>query len=397
MSAERRRAGGGRDGAAPAFPYRERQERVRAALQAEGIDLAVVADFEGMRDRSLRWLCGQPSDALLFLSAAGSWLVAWDLPLAERHAVADRLQPYALYERSLPKAVAAAAEELARQGAPGGRAPRVELTAGLPFPEVEEVRGALPAGEVVCRRAGLGRYLLRLRARKDEAELACLRQAAALTDRIVDLLEDLLRSRRRPPSELDLALRVEREARRLGAEGLGFETLAAGPGRSFAIHAHPTFTAGPFGGPGLSILDFGVRWQGYTSDVTLTAVRPPLSAAQEGMIEAVEQAYRQAVGGLRPGASTLEIARGVDELFRRRGQAMPHALGHGIGLDAHEAPLLRSRETGEEAPLEPGMVVTIEPGLYSPETGGVRLENDLLITASGSEALTRCRLLRLPG
>ncbi len=385
-----------------AVPYRERQARVASVLREEGIDLAVLADFEGMRDRSVRWLCGQPSDALLFLSDAGSLLVAWDVPMAERHAVVDRILPYSEFERSLPRAVAAVARDFARQGAVVGAAPRIELTAGLFHPDVEDVRSALTGGElagaeVLCRRDGLGRCLLRMRARKDEAEIACLREAARLTDRIVDGIEALLQGRRRPPSELDLALRVEREARQLGAEGLGFETLAAGPGRSFGIHAHPTFTAAPFGGPGFSILDFGVSWQGYTSDVTLTAVRPPLSAEQERMQEAVEDAYRLAVAGIGPGVSPLEVARRVDERFRGQGFVMPHALGHGIGLDAHEAPVLRSRQTGEEPPLEAGVVLTVEPGLYSPQTGGIRLENDLLVTVSGNEVLTHARLLRLPG
>ncbi len=400
----KRPAGRPAGGAPPGgFPYRERQARVLAALREERIDLAVLADFEGMRSRSVRYLCGLPMDGLLFLSASGSLLVAWDVPLAERllesgDAVADRLLPYAQFERSLPRAVAAVARELAGRSGDSGGGARIELADHLACPDVEEIRSALPDFEVLCRRAGLNRMLLRMRGRKDPAEIACLREAARITNRIIDRIEELLAHRRRKPlSELDLALRVEREARRLGAEGMGFETLAASPPRSFAIHAHPAFTPAPFGEPGFSILDFGVRWAGYTSDVTLTAVRPPLSPLQERMREAVEEAYRLAAGQIRPGVFPADVARRVDEQLGSRGFTMPHALGHGIGLDAHEPPVLRSRRTGEEARLEPGMVLTVEPGLYAPEAGGIRLENDLLVTGEGAETLTRSRLLQLPG
>jgi Xaa-Pro dipeptidase len=194
---------------------------------------------------------------------------------------------------------------------------------------------------------------------------------------------------------LELAHFVEREALSLGAEGLGFETLAAGPKRSWGIHAFPAYTVGPFGGRGLSILDFGLTVDGYSSDVTITLARGPLAPEQERMIALVQSAYDAAVGSCRPDASPKEPALRADDVFSSAGWKMPHALGHGIGLDAHERPLIRSQGSLPDARLLPGMAFTIEPGLYHPEHGGVRLENDFLVTDSGVEPLTASRIVRL--
>ena len=204
------------------------------------------------------------------------------------------------------------------------------------------------------------------------------------------------RARHEDLREIDLAQLIEREALTRGAEGLGFETLAAGPGRSWAIHPFPSCSAGPFGGEGLSILDFGVKVDGYTSDVTLTFAVGALSPEQDRMIGLVEDAYHAAVDAARPGMSPQEPARKAEKVFSAAGQAMPHALGHGIGLDTHEAPLLRSQGENPDPALLPGMVVTIEPGLYDPRHGGVRWENDVLIGETSSRTLTKSRIVRIP-
>jgi Xaa-Pro dipeptidase len=146
----------------------------------------------------------------------------------------------------------------------------------------------------------------------------------------------------------------------------------------------------------MSILDFGVNVDGYTSDVTMTFIGGSTTELQERMIGLVEEAYRVSSSMVKPGVGTLEIAKEVDEIFAGEGFQMPHALGHGVGLQVHEAPGIRLKEKSNVV-LETGMVFTLEPGLYHPEAGGVRLENDFLVTPDGSEVLTTSRIVRHPG
>jgi Xaa-Pro dipeptidase len=139
-----------------------------------------------------------------------------------------------------------------------------------------------------------------------------------------------------------------------------------------------------------------VKVDGYTSDVTLSFAVGRLSEEQSRMIGLVEEAYHAATGAVKPGASPQEPARKAEQVFSAAGWTMPHALGHGIGLDTHEAPLLRSQGENPDPALLPGMVVTIEPGLYDPRYGGVRWENDVLVTGSSAQVLTRSRIVRVP-
>jgi Xaa-Pro aminopeptidase len=235
-----------------------------------------------------------------------------------------------------------------------------------------------------------------VRALKDGEEIAALEKAARITDEIALAAEELLRkASAQGLTEIDMALFLEREALSRGAEGMGFETLAAGPTRSWGIHPFPASTRGAFGRNGLSILDFGVKIDGYTSDVTLTFACGKLSNEQESMIGLVEQAYAAALETARPGVSPRDPARRADDILSAAGWRMPHALGHGIGLDAHERPLLHVQGSGADPALSPGMVFTLEPGLYHPEHGGVRWENDVLMTEAGPKVLTAAKIIRL--
>lgn len=371
--------------------YRRRRQRLFDYLSERRIELGVIVDLEGLRNRSLRYLCGQPGDALLFLFAGGeSLLVPWDVPLARSLASVDTSIPYERYGRSLFTCIKSIVQER--------RVRRAELSAALPYPLVRALVESLPGVAVECRQGGIDETINVLRMIKDIEELKLLRRACRITDELISGVPGLF-AHRREVTELELALFLEAEARRRGAEGMGFDTVAASARRSFAIHCFPNFTSEQIAAEGLSILDFGVRYAGYTSDVTLTLVRAPLNSKQQAMVEAVQEAYDLALTLCRPGTDPVFVGEQVQKHFESRGFHMPHSLGHGIGLDAHEAPLFRRTGSvgGEEKrqPLQPGMVFTIEPGLYDPDQGGVRLENDLLCTEQGAELLTSARILEV--
>ena len=376
-----------------------RDWRAAEWMARNGIYAAVLEDFEHQRNSTVRWLSGHPMDALLFVFSPGrTVLVPWDINVASERSVVEQVIPYTEFKRSFKDAVTGVLKANGVEAAVGGpRARRkVELSERTTHLRFLELKKDLPGSEILVRADGIDSFFARARAVKDPAEIASIEKAAEITNRLIDLIEDRLRRTGSIDrlNEIDLAQLIERESLAMGAEGLGFETLAAGPGRSWGIHPFPSCSAGPFGGDGLSILDFGIKVDGYTSDVTLTLAAGRLSADHERMIGLVEEAYRAAVEATKPGISPQEPARRAQEIFSAAGWTMPHSLGHGIGLDAHEAPLLRSQGESADPSLLPGMVVTIEPGLYDPRLGGVRWENDLLITESGHRVLTRSRILR---
>ena len=369
--------------------YAARCAKVAAKLREDGLAACMFRDSEGALDTSVRYLTGQPGDAILVVSAEGRRvLAAWDINMAKSMAVADEILPYTDFKRMPTEALAGI---LARLGVPKGS--RVELPATTSYPLYADYVEALADYDLVCRDGGMADYVLGMRAVKDSAELEIYRRAAKITDDLADALEAAVRSGD-IGTELDAGLFIERECRLRGCEGTGFETLAAGPSRSFGIHAFPPFGSGPFATRGMSILDFGLKLEGYTTDVTMGFVRGPLDARAERMVDLVKRAHGECIAMIAPGVAARDIALRADAIFAEAGMVMPHGLGHGVGLEAHESPAIRSREDNRDV-LAAGHIVTIEPGLYDPELGGIRLEDDILVTATGHEALTRSRIVRL--
>jgi Xaa-Pro dipeptidase len=369
--------------------YKARRQKLYDWMAQENIVLLVFEDTESRRDPSVRWLSGMPGDALLFLSVdRQSLLVPWDVNMATRLAQAELLIPYNDFERQSEKAIKGISDYL--KIPPGSK---IEIPAVTPYPLFLRYVEVLSDFDVLCREIGAHQEVANLRAIKDEEEITRYHHIAMLTNEIIDLLEKQV-STGALHTEVDVALFIEAESRKRGCEGQGFETLAAGPDRSFGIHAFPTYTAGDFATPGLSILDFGLKYEGYTSDVTLTFARGLLSRTQEKMLSLIQEAHDLAIAMIADGVSAQSIGLAVDTFFTKSKKQMPHNLGHGIGLEAHEAPSLRSRSDNTWI-LRPGMIVTVEPGLYDSTTGGCRLEDDVLVTETGIEVLTNSRIIRL--
>jgi Xaa-Pro dipeptidase len=368
--------------------YCKRRENILCWMAEEGIALAMFEDTEGRRDSTVSWLCGQPGDALLFLSLDGrAVLVPWDVNMAKIYAQADAIIPYSEFNRLPQNAIMGVARGL---GIPNGC--KIEVPANTPYPLFLQYAGELDNYDIICRERSTVSFAKFLQAVKDEQEIKIIRKAAEATSRLIDLLEKNARNGK-IKTEADAALLIEAQARKLGCEGTGFATLAAGPQRSFAIHAFPSWTNAGFGGQGLSILDFGLKMRGYTTDVTMTFARD-LNPRKEKMAARVEKAYQLALSMAYGGVETILIAAVVDAHFAKYKKTMPHALGHGIGLEEHGKPDIRNRDDNKWK-LQPGMVFTLEPGLYDPALGGCRLENDILLTEAGPEVLTNSRVVRL--
>ncbi len=368
--------------------YSDRRARFIEKMKAEKIDAVIFEDNEDHRDPSVRYFCGHPSDAALVISQAGTCvLIPWDENLARQNAFADKIVPSTRYERNTLRAVKAVL------GTMKFSSQKIEISPATPYPKFLECVDELSAYDVLCREKGVHDFAAEMRAQKDEYEIECVREAARVGDLIIDQIEKEIKSGK-IKTETDVALLIEKECRAHGCEKTGFDTLAAGPARSFAIHAFPGYTAGEWPGKGLSILDFGVVYKGYTSDTTLTVAKGKLSAEQEELLDLVQKAYAECLELYKKDVPIRAAAAKADEIFSKARRSMPHGLGHGIGLEIHESPFVRQRAEPESV-FKPGMIVTLEPGLYDSGLGGVRLENDVLITESGNEVLSHSRVIRI--
>ena len=225
-----------------------------------------------------------------------------------------------------------------------------------------------------------------LRAVKDAGEVEAIAAAAALAR---DALAELLPSVRPGQTELEIAARLELALRVRGSEWHPFETIVASGPRSALPHARASRR--PVGAGEWLLIDFGARLSGYCSDLTRTmVVGGRADQRQREIYGVVAAAQRAALVGLRPGMSGREgdaLARDVIA-GAGYGEAFGHSLGHGLGLEVHEGPRL-SRMAAE--PLPAGAVVTVEPGIYLQGWGGVRLEDDIHLTATGARCLSDCR------
>jgi Xaa-Pro dipeptidase len=377
--------------------YAERREKLYDWMATEGISLVIFEDAENKRDKAVRYLTGQPGDALVFLSAARKCLlVPWDINMAKLYANADDILPYNKFDMNIYSTAAAAA---AYFKTPYGS--RVEVPAHTTYPTFLQFVEKLGDYDVICRAEGAKSEVEKLRAKKDAQEINIYRICAEKTNCIVNAIEKNVIDKT-IKTEIDAAIFIESLCRKLGCEGTGFDTLAAGTSRSFGIHCFPNYTAAPFAEKGLSILDFGIVYQGYSSDVTMTFARGA-SKAQEKQLALIDNAFQLAYGAVSQvfdnknadsKISGREVALIVDDYFKKEKCFMPHGLGHGIGLDVHEAPYLR-RQVENKWLIERGMIFTIEPGLYDPELGGCRYENDVLITEDSAEILTNSKIVRL--
>lgn len=223
----------------------------------------------------------------------------------------------------------------------------------------------------------------RLRGIKDPVEIEGIRRAVAVADAA---WQEVLPTIQAGDVERDVALRLETALRRLGASGPSFATIVASGPRSALPHGE----AGDRRlAPGdLVVLDFGCVFHGYCSDITRTVVVNTATPRQQEIYDLVLQAQLTAIAGLRPGMTGREgdrLSRAVIE-EAGYGEYFGHGLGHSLGLAIHENPRLSPKEG---AVLEPGMVLTVEPGIYLPDWGGVRIEDVVVITETGCEVLTK--------
>jgi len=227
-----------------------------------------------------------------------------------------------------------------------------------------------------------GDAIEKLRAIKDRQELDAMRAAARL---ITEVFVAAVPSIRPGVTELDLAGKLEYSMKRRGASGASFETIVASGVRSAWPHARAT--SKPLRKNELVVLDQGAILRGYCSDMTRTVFLGRAPARIRRLYHAVLEAQEAARAAVRPGLSASEVDTAARRVLKGYGLAryFTHSTGHGLGLEVHEMPRLGR---GEKTVLETSMVVTIEPGVYVEGLGGIRIEDDVVVTTTGAEVLT---------
>jgi Xaa-Pro aminopeptidase len=221
-----------------------------------------------------------------------------------------------------------------------------------------------------------------LRRIKDEEEMERLRRAVAIADEVFDLVLDELSPGR---NEKEIGLWLEIKMRERGAEAVSFEPIVGSGPLSAHIHHTPSDRSLEKGD--LLLLDFGCKFEGYCSDMTRTVVVGPASEEQHEIYRLVLEAQRLGTDAVAPGERGPDVDAKAREVIVAAGRAeqFGHGLGHGVGLDVHEAPRLHKTSVDT---LRPGDVVTVEPGVYVPGSGGIRIEDCVLVTEDGRETLT---------
>ncbi len=349
---------------------------MRLAIEGEGLDALLVTHLP-----NIRYLTGFSGSAAVLLVREDSTVLISDFR----------------YASQAPAEVGAAATVEIDQRSVWERLGRV--LAGRPTGRIGIEANSLTvrdaerlSGLTLSSVAPTTDLVERLRAMKSPEEVAAIRAAAVLAQ---DALAEVLPGIRVGQTEVEVGALLEGALRRRGSEWHPFPTIVASGARSALPHARTSgkaITAGD-----LLLLDFGAQVDGYCADLTRTVVVGARSDDRQRTVhELVQTAQRRAIEHLRPGMPAREGDALARDVIARRGfgDAFGHSLGHGLGLEVHEAPRLAPTS---DAPLPPHAVVTVEPGVYFPGWGGIRLEDDVYLGPEGTERLSdgRTELLEL--
>jgi Xaa-Pro aminopeptidase len=347
--------------------FSARQSKFRQTLEAERLDGFVVT-----HPANLRYLCGYTGSngLLLFLGGRKTFFTDGRYTIQAREEVKGTR--IVIAKVALIKDAAALIVKM-RSAAIGFEADLTTVAAA------EQMREFTPKRIRWKPTSGL---IMRQRMIKDAEELKLIKAAVQLGAKVyLDALESL----RPGVSELEVAGRLENAARRGGADGMSFETIVAAGKRGALPHGRAGSAAIPK--RGYVVIDSGVILRGYCSDMTRTVHVGRVGRQERAWYDAVLEAQLAGIAAVRPGVTAGEIDEAARSVLRKAklDRYFTHSTGHGVGLEIHEPPRLGKAQTER---LEPGMVITIEPGIYVPEKGGIRIEDMVVVTGSGAEVLT---------
>ncbi len=347
--------------------YLARQKKFQQSLDAQHLHGFVVTHAA-----NLRYLCGYTGSNGLLLFLNGRKTFFTDGRYTEQASEEVKGARIVISKGALVKDAADRLGKL-RSAAIGFEADLTTVVAA------EQMRGLTPKRIRWKPTSGM---VMRQRIIKDANELKLIRAAVKLGAKVY---EETLASLKPGVSEVEVAGLLEHAARRGGADGMSFETIVAAGKRGALPHGRASSAAIPR--RGFVVIDSGVILRGYCSDMTRTVYVGRVSRLERAWYEAVLEAQLAGIAAVKPGASAGDVDEAARWVLRKAklDRYFTHSTGHGVGLEIHEPPRLGKAQAEK---LEPGMVVTIEPGIYVPGKGGIRIEDMVVVTAGGAEVLT---------
>jgi len=374
----------------------EKFESILKFIEEKKIDVLMITDYENSRNVNLQYLSGHPTDATMLINSSGeSVLVPWDVPLAEKHSEVDEIINPANFSYNL---------FLAMKDLFENRWKKSSITVGVhsttTYGFVVKMKAIIPGVKYFEEPIQIQQLLEKLRATKTEFEIKRLLKAAQIGTKTIKDIHDFCVN---DPdgTEKELSFLVRKRLAEYGADDVAFEPLVANSSRAHEIHQHPFASDQKFNLPGLALIDFGARFQGYNSDITVPISFGRLSDEQIKMQEVTIKSYNTAIEMIDIGVPLWKIHDTAEQILKKGGYSMPYSLGHGLGLTVHDSPFISRKPTDDyskkhwkEETIQDGMVFTIEPGAYKQGLGGQRLENDVLIRNGKVEIITNSELLK---
>lgn len=351
-------------------PFEARIAGVRRALNERGVGCLLISSHN-----NVRYLVGFAGSAGWVLVSADDVVLATDARYVEEARRDLTGADVRLADRGLTSFVASYAFEhgLGTLGFEGEQ---------LPYNRVRDLESAIAQAGAQCELRATDGIVEHLRMVKDEGELEAMARAASLADGAVTHARAVIRC---GMTEREIAWHIERWLREHGSEAIPFGIIVASGPNAALPHATPGARQIAEGEP--IVIDLGATWCGYCSDLTRTLFVGRISPPFDDIYGVVLSAQKSAVNGVRAGMSAVEADELARQVIRGSGleQAFPHGLGHGAGLEIHEAPGVSSRSSDV---LQERVAFTIEPGVYLPGQGGVRIEDTVVLLNGRAQPLT---------
>jgi len=369
----------------------EKFESILKFLEDKKIDVLMITDYENSRNVNLQYLSGHPTDATILINSSGeSILIPWDVPLAEKHSEVDEIINPANFSFNIFLAM----KELFEN-----RWKKSSITIGVhsmtTYGFIVKMKAIIPGIRYFEEPIQITQVFDKLRATKTEFEIKRLLTAAKIGTRTIRDIQDFCINTP-DGTEKDLSFIVRKKIADYGGDDVAFEPLVANSSRAHEIHQYPFASDQRFGLAGLALIDFGAKYQGYNSDITVPISFGKLSDEQNKMRELTIKSYEAAIEMIDIDVSLWKIHDTAEQILKKGGYSMPYSLGHGLGLTVHDSPSISRKPTDEyskkhwkEETIQDGMVFTIEPGAYKQGLGGQRLENDILIRNGKIEIITK--------